>query len=161
MDPVFLYRLGARLHHHGWHRAAKATKALNVAVNRAFIDPRAAIGCNFSLEHRGFGVVVHPCTRIGDDVFVHHNVTFATDVPLRSDRRMTVGDRVTIGTGVVIRGPVTIGSDVVIGAGSVVTKNVPPGAVVGGVPARILSRDGAVRQKYQPGYDPPVPGDLV
>jgi acetyltransferase-like isoleucine patch superfamily enzyme len=49
-----------------------------------------------------------------------------------------IGDRVWIGARAIILKGVTIGHDAVIGAGSVVTRDVPAGAVVGGVPARIL-----------------------
>lgn len=51
---------------------------------------------------------------------------------------VVIGDRVWIGARAMILKGVTIGHDAVIGAGSVVTKDVPAGAVVGGVPARIL-----------------------
>ena len=49
-----------------------------------------------------------------------------------------LGDRVRVGANSVVLGPITIGDDAVIGAGAVVVRNVPAGAVVGGVPARIL-----------------------
>ena len=43
-----------------------------------------------------------------------------------------------IGAGAIVIGPITIGDDAVIGAGAVVVKDVPAGAVVGGVPARVI-----------------------
>lgn len=49
-----------------------------------------------------------------------------------------VGNRVFIGNRVMLMPGVTIGDDVVIGAGSLVTKSVPSGSVVAGVPARVL-----------------------
>ena len=49
-----------------------------------------------------------------------------------------VGNDVYIGYGVTIIGPVTIGDGVVIGSGSVVTKDIPPYAIVAGNPAKIL-----------------------
>src|SRR5438128_248719 len=49
-----------------------------------------------------------------------------------------IEDRVWIGARAIILKGVTIGHDAVIGAGSVVTRDVPPGAVAVGVPARIL-----------------------
>ena len=54
-----------------------------------------------------------------------------------------IEDRVWIGARAIVLKGVTIGHDAVIGAGSVVTRDVPAGAVVGGVPARILRRDQA------------------
>jgi acetyltransferase-like isoleucine patch superfamily enzyme len=46
----------------------------------------------------------------------------------------------TIGTGATILGGVTIGERAFVGAGSVVTRDVPPGAVVAGNPARPLGK---------------------
>lgn len=54
-----------------------------------------------------------------------------------------IEDRVWIGARAIILKGVTIGHDAVIGAGSVVTRDVPVGAIVGGVPARILRLDNA------------------
>jgi len=57
-------------------------------------------------------------------------------------------DRVWLGAHVTVLKGVTIGKDAVIGAGSVVTKDIPPGAIAVGVPARVL--------KYKPGFAPLV-----
>jgi UDP-2-acetamido-3-amino-2,3-dideoxy-glucuronate N-acetyltransferase len=87
-----------------------------------------------------------------DEVFVGHNVTFINDryprsttldgelktekdwtcTPTRIKRRASIGSSATILCGV------TIGEAAIIGAGSVVTRDVPPGAVVAGCPARLL-----------------------
>jgi acetyltransferase-like isoleucine patch superfamily enzyme len=55
------------------------------------------------------------------------------------DRQVTVGNDVWIGAHAIIMPKVTIGHGAIIGAGAVVTKDVPPYAVVAGVPARIIS----------------------
>ena len=49
-----------------------------------------------------------------------------------------IGNDVWIGTRAIILSGVTVGDHSVVGAGAVVTKDVPPYAVVGGVPAKIL-----------------------
>lgn len=61
--------------------------------------------------------------------------------PVRS-RGIEVGSDVWIGAGVGVTDGVTIGDGAVVAMGAVVTQDVPPGAVVGGVPARILGTRG-------------------
>jgi len=89
--------------------------------------------------------------QLEDDVFVGHNVTFINDrfprattdgklqteadwvcVPTRIKRGASIGSGATLLCGV------TVGENALVGAGSVVTKDVPPGAVVAGNPARVL-----------------------
>jgi acetyltransferase-like isoleucine patch superfamily enzyme len=87
-----------------------------------------------------------------DDVFIGHNVTFINDRYPRAtngDGKLQteadwscVGTLVkrgaSIGSGATLLCGVTVGENAMIGAGSVVTKNVPAGAVVAGNPARIV-----------------------
>jgi acetyltransferase-like isoleucine patch superfamily enzyme len=98
-----------------------------------------------------------------DEVFIGHGVTFINDRFPRStnpDGNLQteadwncVGTQVkrgaSIGSGVTILCGVTIGERAIVGAGSVVTKNVPDGAIVAGNPARVLRRieDGAAKVK--------------
>lgn len=57
-----------------------------------------------------------------------------------SSAPVVLGDRVWVGTGAIILKGVTIGDDAVVAAGAVVTRDVGPGTVVGGSPARVLGR---------------------
>jgi phosphonate metabolism protein (transferase hexapeptide repeat family) len=56
----------------------------------------------------------------------------------RREHRVTLGSDVWIGHGAIILPGVTIGTGAAIGAGAVVSKNVPPFAVMAGVPAKII-----------------------
>ena len=92
--------------------------------------------------------------RIEDNCFIGHNVTFINDkypratnpdgsmqreedwvcIPTYVKKGASIGSSATILCGV------TIGEGAIVGAGAVVTKDVPPGATVAGVPARIIRK---------------------
>jgi acetyltransferase-like isoleucine patch superfamily enzyme len=57
-----------------------------------------------------------------------------------SKASVVIGDRVWVGTRAVILKGVTIGDGAIVAAGAVVTKDVPPGAIVAGMPAKVVGR---------------------
>lgn len=99
---------------------------------------------NGTYLNRGTEIVAASAISIGRDCKIAREVIIMdTDQhPLPNSelvaRPVTIEDRVWIGARAIVLKGVTIGHDAVVGAGSVVTRDVPPGAVVGGVPARIL-----------------------
>ncbi len=115
------------------------------------IQKNARIGKNVKISSHTF---ICEGVTIEDDVFIGHNVSFINDkypratnaggqpqseadwqvVPTYVKRGASVGSGATILCGI------SIGENAVVGAGSVVTHDVPDGAIVAGVPARILRK---------------------
>jgi serine O-acetyltransferase len=108
------------------------------ALTGVEIHPAAKIGRRLFIDH-GMGVVIGETAEIGEDVVMFHAVTLGGRSMKRGKRHPTLGDRVTVGAGAKILGPVYVGDDAQIGANAVVVKDVPPGAVVVGVPGVIRS----------------------
>ncbi len=116
--------------------AGRVIAAVLAAVYRgepALFITCAEIGPGLMMMH-GFATIV-TAQRIGADCQVAQQVTIGYD-----DRggAPVLGDRVRVGAGATVIGPIEVGDDAVIGAGAVVVRDVPPGKVVGGVPARVL-----------------------
>mgnify|MGYP002623834815 CR=1 FL=1 len=83
---------------------------------------------------------------IDDDALIGHNATLCTlnhlsDPGQRAGmvaKPIHIGKRVWIGANVTVLQGVTIGDNAIIAAGAVVTKDVPPNTIAGGVPARVI-----------------------
>ena len=96
------------------------------------------------------GVVILDVGRvtIGDDVQIGPNVQILTPThPLDAEQRrsrleaaepISIGDNVWLGGGVIVLPGVTIGRDTVVGAGAIVTRDLPPGVLAVGNPARVI-----------------------
>ena len=113
------------------------------------IHPKAKIGKNFFIDH-GMGVVIGETSEIGDYVTIYHMVTLGGISPsINSDnqrqvkRHPTLKDNVVIGSGAQVLGPITVGENAKVGANAVVTKDVPANAVMVGIPAKNVNKDGS------------------
>lgn len=101
------------------------------------IHPGAKIGERLFIDH-GF-VVIGETAEIGDDVTIYQGSTLGGTNPtsgMGGKRHPTIGNHVIISLGAAILGPITVGANARIGANAVVTKDVPEGATMVGIPAR-------------------------
>ena len=119
---------------------------VNISVGK---DCFVNYGCTF--------LDVAPIT-LGDDVWIGANVTLAAPMhPCLAEERIireypdgihdleyakpiTIRNNCWISSGVIISGGVTVGENSIIAAGAVVTRDVPPDCIVGGVPARVIRK---------------------
>ena len=113
------------------------------------IHPGATIGRRFFIDH-GMGVVIGETAQIGDDCTLYHGVTLGGVSWNKGKRHPTLADGVTVGAGAKILGPFIVGAGAKIGSNSVVVKEVPAGATVVGIPARIVEglEQGVVGQAF-------------
>lgn len=89
------------------------------------------------------GMFEHPVDWLSTSTrqYLSGHVNGARSVPIRpfnANPRTTIGNDVWIGTGATLIDGISIGDGAIIAAGAVVTKDVPPYAIVGGVPAKII-----------------------
>ena len=100
------------------------------------LDYTVKVGRRVKLEH--FGGMILGAREIGNDVIIRQNTTFGIRSTDDLNAKPVIGDFVDIGAGAVIVGNVTIGENAIIGANSVIFTNVPPNAVMMGVPAKAI-----------------------
>ena len=110
--------------------------------DHVFIENDVVLGDRVTVK---CGVQLWDGLRVGNDVFIGPNATFSNDQFPRSKKRpprldiTVLEDGCSIGANATVLPGLTIGRFAMVGAGAVVTKNVPPNAVVMGNPARIHS----------------------
>lgn len=108
--------------------------------DHVFIENDVVIGDRVTIK---CGVQIWDGLRIEDDVFIGPNATFTNDLFPRSKvypeqfTQTLLQSGCSIGANATILAGVTIGEKAMVGAGAVVTKDVPPAAIVVGNPARI------------------------
>lgn len=120
----------------------------NNICSHCLIENDVVIGDRVTIKS---GVQLWDGLRVGDDVFIGPNASFANDRFPRSRQKpekflvTTLCDSASIGAGAVVLPGLEIGRNAMVAAGAVVTRSVPPNAVVVGNPAKIVGYVDAAR----------------
>lgn len=123
---LFVYRNRHRVFYRNW------VKLFFKPMETLFIEAKE-IGGGLYIQH-GFSTMI-AAESIGENCWINQQVT----VGYRDhDRAPIIGDNVMITCGAKVLGSITVGDGAVIGANAVVIRDVEPGAVMGGVPAKRL-----------------------
>jgi len=143
------HRVAHRLWGAGWVATARVLSHVSRFLTGIEIHPAARLGPGLFIDH-GMGVVIGETAEVGENVTLYQGVSLAGTSLKREKRHPTLGDNVVVGAGAKVIGAIRIGDNSRIGAGSVVVRDVPPNAVVVGVPGRVTYKDG---QRVTEGID--------
>ena len=132
------YRVGHLLWHAPRTGLAYYMQSTVSRIYAADIHPAATLGAGIDLQV-GVGVVIGETAVVGNDVSIGAGVTLGGTGKESGDRHPKVGNGVVIYGGATILGNIPIGEGSIVSAKSIVTKPLPPLAIVSGVPATILS----------------------
>jgi len=142
--------VGVKIHHPNLVNLYGCTIGAETRIG-AFVEIQkgALIGARCKISSHSF---ICEGVQIGEEVFIGHGVMFTNDLYPRSTTPhgtpqteadwtvvpTVVERRVSIGSNATILAGITIKSGALIGAGSVVTRDVPGGVIIAGVPARVV-----------------------
>jgi serine O-acetyltransferase len=138
---MVMYRLMQWAQRWRLYPLAMICNKLNGFFGRCIIGRNAQFGPGFVLIH-SYGVVINTNVSGGRDVKIEHAVTIGAE----KNESPVLGDNVFLGAGAKIIGAVRIGSNAKVGANAVVVDDVPDGATVVGIPARVVRREDGGRK---------------
>jgi len=144
LHAIWMHRITRFFYRHRWYTLARFISHISRALTGIEIHPGAVIGRRFFIDH-GMGVVIGETTEIGDDCLIYKGAVLGGTTLEKKKRHPTLGNRVVVGSNSTVLGAITIGDGAKIGSGSVVIKDVPPGATVVGVPGRLVESDAGKR----------------
>ncbi len=140
LHAVLFYRLSHALWGRGWRFLPRLISHVAKVFTGVEIHPGARIGRRLFIDH-ATGVVIGETAEVGEDVTLYQGVTLGGTSLKKGKRHPTLKDGVIVGSGGQVLGPIMIGAEARVGANAVVLADVPSGATVVGIPARVVRRD--------------------
>jgi serine O-acetyltransferase len=137
MHAIWLHRLSGSLWRKDLKWPARMVSNFGRWLTGIEIHPGAKVGRRFFIDH-GMGIVIGETAEIGDDVTLYQGVTLGGTSWNKGKRHPTLESGVVVGAGAKVLGPFTVGAGAKVGSNAVVTKPVPAGATVVGIPGRII-----------------------
>lgn len=134
---VQVQRLAHRLWLAGEHHPAVLLQNWSASAWGLDLHPAAQLGKGLFVDH-GLGLVIGETAVVEDEVSLWHGVTLGSTLNESGDRHPKIRRGALICAGATVLGDIEVGAGALVAAGAVVTRPVPPGRVVGGVPARDL-----------------------
>lgn len=155
MDAMTLYRVARRLHQLGVPLLPTVLRKAIYHLHSSVVPIEAELGEGTQFGYGGLGVVIHKEARVGRHCLLSQQVTLGGRSGLPG--APVLGDYVRVGAGAKLLGSIRVGNFAVIGANAVVLKDVPPGAVVAGVPAKVVREleNPVAAWEREMGYPPP------
>lgn len=156
VKAVFFHRIASFFSKAKFDLIARMISQFSRFLTGIEIHPKADIGANFFIDH-GMGVVIGETSEIGDNVTIYHAVTLGGISPSIESykqrdikRHPTLKNNVVVGSGAQLLGSIIVGENAKIGANAVVVKNVPPNAVMVGIPAKNVNTKDQIDTTFKP-----------
>ena len=135
-NAIFFYRVSRWFYLHKIPLIPSLIQGLIFILYNCHISYKANIGKGTFLFHKGIATLIHNNVIIGTNCRIGMSVMITGKSPYKNVPQ--IGNNVMISPGAVISGPVIIEDNVIVAPNAIVIRSVPAGAIIGGVPAKII-----------------------